>query len=411
MNKNSGIDLNILILSLITLNIFPNYLLSNLFGHKFSSFPFLTTIIIISLLFKNIKNFQTNYTNKNLILFFIITTFVISLNQSLIEKKILILIRYSSPIVLSFLIFQYLVKNNKNDISNIIIIILIIFLSLFFIQKANVLYLDDIFCYLINKYELIDRGHCYGRINAETFLSSEPSYHALNLFGIFILYKYYMASNHITINKKKDLYIHILFLLNLIIIKSAIAKIFLFFFIFYLFIFFYYANNLKKTFIIFTILFYSPFILFFTYNLIKKGYEINLATIQSRFYYSTVALKNINIMPKEFFLNFKRNEIDNLISEKNLLELTKIPVVRLDIYKGNQFNLNSSFLYFIYDFGLILSVPFLLLNFIILKNLFFYVKNFNFVLIIPYYIISIIFQSNFSNILMWLILFYICKER
>ena len=134
-------------------------------------------------------------------------------------------------------------------------------------------------------------------------------------------------------------------------------------------------------------------------------------TIQSRLYYNFNALNNLQILPKKNFLNYRNNEIEKIIKQENLLKLNTIPVVKIDIYKGNNFNLNSALIYFVYDYGILLSIPFLIFNYTIIKNIFFNFDISRKFLILPYYIISFLAQSNFSNILMWIILLYLAKRN
>ena len=100
--------------------------------------------------------------------------------------------------------------------------------------------------------------------------------------------------------------------------------------------------------------------------------NFNDKTVQSRFFYNFFALKNIELVPKKNFLNFKSNEIDEMISNESLLNVKKIPVVKYDIYGGHSFNLNSSLIYFLYDFGIFLAIPFIFFIFIILKNILYF---------------------------------------
>ena len=234
MRNNNYLNLNILILSLITINIFPSAIAENLLGYRFTSIPIITVLVIFYISLKNIS--YINYEIKNIlnILIFLTFTFLISLNQSIIENNFLIFLRYFFPIFLSFLVFQYLNKNNNYDISNIIIIILIIFIIVFIIQRYDIFNLHTSSCKIILKYQLITRGSCDEIIRAETFLSTEPSYHAFSVFGLFILYKLYNERNLQKISNKKKVYINFLFLFNLIIIPSTLAKIFSLFFIIYL---------------------------------------------------------------------------------------------------------------------------------------------------------------------------------
>ena len=100
-----------------------------------------------------------------------------------------------------------------------------------------------------------------------------------------------------------------------------------------------------------------------------------------------------------------------MISQEGLLDIEDIPVVRFDIYRGTPFNLNSSLIYYIYDFGILLAIPFILFNIIILVNIVYFYNVEKILLILPYYIISVLAQSNFANILMWLIFFYVSKRK
>lgn len=412
-NDSRAFNLNILILSLITINIFPSALFENLLGYRFTSVPIITSLVITYLLFTNYDFIFADYKNKNYVLFFIITTFLITLNQSLIEFKPLIFLRYFFPVILAYLVFLYLIKNNRYDISKVIMLILLFFIVIFIIQKYNIFNLHTGICSIISKYQLIVRGSCDEIVRVPTFLSTEPSYHALSVFGLLILYKVYGNQNTFSNNHQRKIYI--LFLFNILIISSTLAAVLLLCFISYLlFNYFLRLENKKKGFLFFLTILFIP-ILFIQSNSITKKFNqtINLATnqtISSRFFYNFTSIKNIEIYPKKKFLNFRGNIIRDLVEEKNLIKLEKFPVVKIDIYKGNKFNLNSSLLYFIYDFGLLLSIPFLLFNLIILKNIFFSLNTEKFFLILPYYSVSLFAQSNFANILMWLILFYICKD-
>ena len=412
-NDSRTFNFNILIFSLITINIFPSALFENLLGYRFTSIPIITTSIITYLLFTNYNFIFVGYKNKNYILFFIITTFLITLNQSLIEIKPLIFVRYFFPIIVAYLVFLYLIKNNKYDISNIIIFILLLFIIIFIIQKYNIFNFHNGICSVITKYQLIARGSCNEIIRTPTFLSTEPSYHSLSVFGLLILYKLYGNQNTLFSKHKKK--IHVLFLFNILIISSTLAAFLSFFYIFYLLInYLFRIENIKKIYLFFLATLFIPILFIQSNFIIKKiNQTINLPsnqTISSRFFYNFYSIKDIEIYPKKKFLNFRENIIKELIQEKNLLMLEKVPVVKIDIYKGNKFNLNSSLLYFIYDFGILLSIPFLLFNLIILKNIFFSLNTEKLFLILPYYSVSLFAQSNFANILMWLILFYICKD-
>ena len=97
-----------------------------------------------------------------------------------IENNFLIVIRYVFPILLSFFIYQYFNKNKNIELSNTFISILLFLFFFYFVQKYNPFGLENIFCSLINYYELMSRGSCT-TVTVPTFLSTEPSYHSLNV--------------------------------------------------------------------------------------------------------------------------------------------------------------------------------------------------------------------------------------
>lgn len=403
-NNRNSFALNFLFLSLITLGIFPSKISESLFGYTFTSIPFITLITVVYIIIQKPYFFFKSYENTTQILILFVSTLIITLCQSVIENNFLVVIRYSFPIFLSFLIYQYFMKNKNTELSNILIAILLFFIFLYFIQKYNPLGLKDKFCFFINYYELILRGSCT-TINVPTFLSSEPSYHSLNVFGLYLFYKIFNSKYK---NNIKSKIIDVLLIINLLVIESELAKFFLIIFLIYLFSkFFFNLNSILKIITFFLI----SFVL--SASILVEINNINLKdkTIQSRLFYNFLAIKNIELVPKKNFLSFRDNEINKIISDENLLNLNKIPVVRLDIYRGSPFNLNSSLLYFLYDFGIFLAIPFILFNIFILRNILYYYNLEKIFLIMPYYTVSVLAQSNFANILMWLIFFYVSKKN
>ena len=128
---------------------------------------------------------------------------------------------------IKFFIYQYFNKNKNIELSNTFISILLFFIFLYFVQKYNPFGLEDIFCSLINYYELMSRGSCT-TVTVPTFLSTEPSYHSLNVFGLYLFYK--LFSSEYENNKKRNI-IDVLFIINLLIIESELAKLFLLIFL------------------------------------------------------------------------------------------------------------------------------------------------------------------------------------
>lgn len=404
LNKKNSFIVNFLFLSFITLNIFPSGISDYLFDYTFSSIPLITLIVVIYIFFQKPYFIFKNNENTSQILILIISTFIITLYQSKIENNFLIVIRYVFPILLSFLIYQYFSKNKNIELSNTFISILLFFIFLYFVQKYNFFGLNDVFCSLINYYELMSRGSCTS-VTVPTFLSTEPSYHSLNVFGLYLFYKLFNPEYE---NNKKRNIIDVLFIINLLIIESELAKLFLLIFLTYLISkIFFNLNSILKVITSFFVIFTLLAVILIEINNINF-YD---KTVQSRFFYNFFALKNIELVPKKKFLNFKSNEIDEMISNENLLNIKKIPVVKYDIYGGHSFNLNSSLLYFLYDFGIFLAIPFILFNIIILKNILYYYNLEKIFLIMPFYSISVLAQSNFANILMWVIFFYVSKKK
>lgn len=406
MKKNkTSLDLNFLFFSLITLSIFPSKIFENLFNYTFTSIPIFTIVITIYLIAKNNNFIFQNYKNNFNILIFISSTLIICLIQSLVENNFIILIRYVFPIILAFIIYQYFNEKKNYEISNIFIFILFLFIVIYLIQKFNPLGYNDIICSFVNSYELILRGSC-NTINVPTFLSTEPSYHSLNVFGLYIFYKLFIYKNKNNLNKRKV--IDLLLIINLLIVESTLGKIFLLLLVFYYVFKLFIKLNINKK------IFASFFVILICINLLiieLNNFKLEDKTVQSRFFYNFLALNNLELNPKNKFLNFKNNNIEKLITKEGLLDIEDIPVVRFDIYRGTPFNLNSSLIYYIYDFGVLLAIPFILFNIIILGNIVYFYNMEKILLILPYYIISFLAQSNFANIVMWIIFFYVSKRK
>ena len=403
--------LNILIFSFITINIFPNALFKKILGISFASTPFFSSIIVFYLILRNLNLILKFKPQNSNILIFLLSTFVITFFQSIIENNYLVLVRYCFPIYLSFIIYQFLTNNDNYKISGVIFFIYIFFIFLFIIQKFNPLGLDVFICKIINNYQLIIRGSC-GYVSSPTFLSPEPSYHSLNVIGLYIFYKLY-SSRSDQIDKRKNI-IDIMLIINLLIIESELAKFFLILFLFYFFLSKVHSN-IRNYLII--ILFFSIFLVSSVKFDVLKIQESQIKnsvwfkTVESRFFYNFLGIKNIEINPKDKFLNFRGNEIQYLVSPKGLLEVKNLPVVRNDILKGNKFNLNSSLIYFLYDFGIFLAIPFIWFNVVILRNIILTNNLQKSLIILPYYMVCFLAQSNFSNILMWIIFFYVSKRE
>ena len=130
VSKKNSFNVNFLFLSLITLNLFPFKISDKLFGYTFTSIPLITLIFVIYIFIQKPYFLFKNFENTPHIIFLILSTFTITLYQTIIENNFLIVTRYVFPIFLSFFIYQYF-NNNKNiELSNIFISILLFFIFL-----------------------------------------------------------------------------------------------------------------------------------------------------------------------------------------------------------------------------------------------------------------------------------------
>ena len=104
-----------------------------------------------------------------------------------------------------------------------------------------------------------------------------------------------------------------MFIINLLIIESELAKLFLLIFLIYLISkIFFNLNSILKV----ITSFFALFTLLAVIIIEISNINFNDKTVQSRFFYNFFALKNIELVPKKNFLNFKSNEIDEMISNE-----------------------------------------------------------------------------------------------
>ena len=90
MTNYKSLDLNALILSLITINIFPLNYSRKFTRYRFTSMPIISILVVLYISLKNLSYVKYEIENIVNILIFLVSTFLISLNQSIIEENFII---------------------------------------------------------------------------------------------------------------------------------------------------------------------------------------------------------------------------------------------------------------------------------------------------------------------------------
>jgi hypothetical protein len=390
------LSLNFFLLAFVNIVIIR---LETLLNYSFESLPILNVLIAIILFSLNFKYSIQSLNNRNnfyFYLFILLTFVIISIQIIILNNSFIVLLRYLSAPIIGLLIYVQLKKLKKNYIENILVIILILYILIFLIFYFKFPISADFLCNNLDLKNIIKRGIC-SSINKNSFFSPEQSYHVLAL--LFFLIYYEMQ------NFKKNNFIRVLFIINLLITFNEVN-----YFYFILYIIFISLDFIKKKLNYVSLIIIILCSLILLKNIViknefeKRDLKIELYSKNTRYVLLEYSLINAKLLPRPIFLNFKKEFTDFLEKNKEFKERSfRNEEVRLNYYFNSNLTLNSYFTYYFHDFGILIFI--IAMSLLLKKIIKYKVKKIKILfLFMPYLLINILFQNNFANFYIWILI-------
>jgi hypothetical protein len=216
--------------------------------------------------------------------------------------------------------------------------------------------------------------------------------------------KYY-RSFFINQNFKKNNFIRVLFIINLLITFNQVN-----YFYFILYIIFISLDFIKKKLNYVSLIIIILCSLILLKNIViknefeKRDLKIELYSKNTRYVLLEYSLINAKLLPRPIFLNFKKEFTDFLEKNKEFKERSfHNEEVRLNYYFNSNLTLNSYFTYYFHDFGILIFI--IAMSLLLKKIIKYKVKKIKILfLFMPYLLINILFQNNFANFYIWILI-------